>query len=69
MLSAYRRLMREPRFLLYVLILAAITATFYVFLGRAPIVLKGYGIGPDGIGWFIMAVPISYLVGNFMASR
>ena len=69
MLSAYRRLMREPRFLLYVLILAATTATFYVFLGGAPIVLKGYGIGPDGIGWFIMAVPMSYIVGNFMTSR
>jgi DHA1 family bicyclomycin/chloramphenicol resistance-like MFS transporter len=69
MLSAYRRLMREPRFLLYVVILAATTATFYVFLGGAPIVLKGYGIGPDGIGWFIMAVPISYIVGNFMTSR
>jgi len=52
-----------------VVILAATTATFYVFLGGAPIVLKGYGIGPDGIGWFIMAVPISYIVGNFMTSR
>jgi DHA1 family bicyclomycin/chloramphenicol resistance-like MFS transporter len=32
-------------------------------------VLKGYGIGPDGIGWFIMAVPVSYILGNFMTSR
>ena len=69
MLSAYARLLREPRFLLYVAILAATTATFYVFLGGAPIVLKGYGIGPDGIGWFIMAVPLSYILGNFMTSR
>lgn len=69
MLSAYARLVREPRFLLYVAILAATTATFYVFLGGAPIVLKGYGIGPDGIGWFIMAVPLSYILGNFMTSR
>ncbi|MFN6407836.1 MAG: Bcr/CflA family efflux MFS transporter [Limnohabitans sp.] len=69
MLSAYGRLLREPRFLLYVSILAATTATFYAFLGGAPIVLKGYGIGPDGIGWFIMAVPISYIAGNYMTSR
>lgn len=69
MLSAYARLMREPRFLLYVAILAATTATFYAFLAGAPIVLKGYGIGPDGIGWFIMAVPASYILGNFMTSR
>jgi DHA1 family bicyclomycin/chloramphenicol resistance-like MFS transporter len=69
MLNAYARLVREPRFLLYVTILAATTATFYVFLGGAPIVLKGYGIGPDGIGWFIMAVPVAYILGNFMTSR
>jgi DHA1 family bicyclomycin/chloramphenicol resistance-like MFS transporter len=69
MLSAYARLLREPRFLLYVTILAATTATFYAFLAGAPIVLKGYGVGPDGIGWFIMAVPVSYILGNFMTSR
>ena len=69
MLSAYARLLREPRFVLYVFILAATTATFYAFLAGAPIVLKGYGIGPDGIGWFIMAVPVSYILGNFMTSR
>jgi DHA1 family bicyclomycin/chloramphenicol resistance-like MFS transporter len=69
MLVAYSRLAREPRFLLYVVILAASTATFYVFLGGAPIVLKAYGIGPDRIGWFIMAVPLSYILGNFMTSR
>ena len=69
MLSAYAQLAREPRFVLYVTILAATTATFYAFLGGAPIVLKGFGIGPDGIGWFIMAVPLSYILGNFMTSR
>lgn len=69
MLRAYGRLLREPRFVLYVAILAASTATFYAFLAGAPIVLKGYGIGPDGIGWFIMAVPVAYILGNFMTSR
>jgi len=69
MLSAYARLVQQPRFVLYVTILAATTATFYVFLGGAPIVLKGYGIGPDGIGWFIMAVPMAYILGNFLTTR
>ncbi len=69
MFSAYARLLSEPRYLLYVAILAATTATFYAFLAGAPIVLKGYGIGPDGIGWFIMAVPVSYILGNYVTSR
>ena len=69
MLQAYRRLFREPSFLLYVVILAATTAAFYVFLGGAPIVLSRYGIGPDGVGWFIMTVPLAYIVGNFLTSR
>ena len=69
MLHAYARLLQEKRFVLYVAILAATTAAFYVFLGGAPIVLGHYGIGPDGIGWFIMAVPLSYIVGNFITSR
>ena len=69
MLQAYARLVHETRFVLYVTILAATTAAFYVFLGGAPIVLGSYGIGPDGIGWFIMAVPLSYIVGNFLTAR
>lgn len=69
MLQAYARLAHAPSFVLYVTILAATTAAFYVFLGGAPIVLGSYGIGPDGIGWFIMAVPLSYIVGNFLTAR
>jgi len=69
MLLAYGRLAHAPSFLLYVVVLATTTAAFYVFLGGAPIVLGSYGIGPDGIGWFIMAVPLAYIVGNFLTSR
>ena len=69
MLQAYARLLHESSFVLYVVILATTTAAFYVFLGGAPIVLGSYGIGPDGIGWFIMAVPLSYIVGNFLTAR
>lgn len=69
LLDAYARLMREPAFLLYVTILATSTATFYTFLAGAPLVLGGYGVGPAQIGWYIMAIPFPYIVGNVLTSR
>ncbi|HMN94802.1 MAG TPA: MFS transporter, partial [Hydrogenophaga sp.] len=42
---------------------------FYAFLGAAPLVLGSYGVGPDGIGFYIMFVPGSYIVGNFLTSH
>jgi len=66
---AYGRLAREPAFLLYVTILSLSTATFYAFLAGAPIVMRSYGVGPDGVGWYIMCVPMAYIVGNFLTSR
>lgn len=66
---AYARLAREPAFLLYVAILALSTATFYAFLAGAPIVMRSYGVGPDGVGWYIMCVPMAYIVGNFLTSH
>jgi DHA1 family bicyclomycin/chloramphenicol resistance-like MFS transporter len=69
LLASYARLAREPAFLLYVAILAMTTATFYAFLAGAPVVLGSYGVGPDGVGVYIMCVPVSYIVGNFLTSR
>lgn len=69
MLAAYARLAREPEFLLYVAILAMTTATFYAFLGGAPLVLGRYGVGPDGIGYYIMCIPFAYIAGNYLASH
>jgi len=69
LLAAYARLMREPAFLLYVVILAMTTATFYTFLAGAPLVLAGYGVGPGQIGWYIMAIPFPYVIGNMLTSR
>jgi DHA1 family bicyclomycin/chloramphenicol resistance-like MFS transporter len=69
LLAGYLRLLREPRFLLYVAILASTTATFYTFLGGAPIVLKSYGVTPERIGWYIMCIPLAYIVGNLWTSR
>jgi len=69
MALAYARLARAPGFLLYVAILALSTATFYAFLAGAPIVLRSYGVGPDGVGWYIMGVPVAYIAGNYLTSR
>lgn len=69
LLASYARLAREPAFLLYVVILAMTTATFYAFLAGAPVVLGSYGVKPDGIGLYIMCIPLAYIVGNYLTSR
>lgn len=67
--AAYRRLLGEPAFVLNVAILAFTVAAFYAFLSGAPLVLHSQGVGPAQVGWYIMQVPLSYVVGNFAASR
>lgn len=69
MLHAYRALVRKPVFLGYAVILSMCTGSFYVFLAGTPLVLASYGVGPKLVGWFIMAVPLSYIAGNFLVSR
>jgi len=69
LLASYARLAREPAFVPYVAILAMATATFYAFLAGAPVVLGRYGVGPDGVGVYIMAIPLSYIGGNYLASH
>ena len=69
LLSAYGRLAHEPVFLLYVTVLGLTTATFYAFLAGAPLVLGNAGVAPDRIGWYIMAVPLSYIAGNYLTTR
>ena len=69
MLASYARLAREPGFLLHVVILAMTAATFYAFLAGAPVVLGSYGVKPDGIGLYIMYVPLAYIGGNYLTSR
>lgn len=67
--AAYARLLREPVLMLYVGLTGFITAAFYAFLGGAPLVLGSLGVGPGGIGFYILAVPVSYIAGNFVAGR
>jgi DHA1 family bicyclomycin/chloramphenicol resistance-like MFS transporter len=69
MVSSYAQLAREPSFLLFVVVLSMMSATFYAFLAAAPGVLGTLGVGPDGIGFYVMLVPLSYIVGNYLTSR
>lgn len=69
MASAYAQLAREPEFRANVAVLALTSAAFYTFLGAAPFVLLGYGVGPGTVGLYIMLTPLSYMAGNFAASH
>jgi DHA1 family bicyclomycin/chloramphenicol resistance-like MFS transporter len=69
LVTGYAQLARMPAFLGYVVVLAMTAATFYTFLGGAPIVLAGYGVPPQAIGWYIMCPPIAYILGNLLTSR
>ncbi len=65
----YARLARQPVFVVYVFILAVVAATFYAFLGGAPLVLAGYGVSPEKMGLYIMCIPLSYIAGNLLTTR
>lgn len=67
--AGYARLAREPSFLMFAGIMSANAAAFYSFLGGTPLVLARYGVPPERIGWYIMAVPLSYIVGNLLTTR
>jgi DHA1 family bicyclomycin/chloramphenicol resistance-like MFS transporter len=67
--AGYAQLLREPAFLLYVVLLSTTTASFYSFLGGAPLVLGRYGVTPEKIGWYIMCIPGAYILGNWLTSR
>lgn len=69
MASAYRRLVVEASFQRFVVMLAATSSTFYAFMAATPIVLGHYGVGPDGVGWYVMVIPLGYMVGNYATSH
>lgn len=67
--GGYVRLLRERAFLMSVTLLATMTAAFYTFLAGAPVVLKAYGVTPERLGWYVMLIPLSYIVGNVFTTR
>lgn len=69
MVRAYRALAKVRVYLWHVVILGSSTGAFYTYLAAAPLVLRGYGVGPDGVGFHVMTATLSYVVGNFLTSR
>ena len=67
--QAYARLAREAALVKNVVVLAVTTGAFYTFLSGAPLVLASYGVGPEGIGWHVGCIPLSYFMGNFLTTR
>ncbi len=68
-LRGYAALMRRPVFLLYVCMLSSSAATFYTYLAGAPLVFKHFGVPPEELGIYIMAIPLAYIVGNVFTTR
>jgi MFS transporter, DHA1 family, multidrug resistance protein len=62
-------LLRQRAFLPAAMVIGMSTATFYAFLAAAPLVLGSYGVRPAQLGWFVMIVPLSYILGNFITTR
>ncbi|MCE2659221.1 MAG: multidrug effflux MFS transporter [Rubrivivax sp.] len=68
-LADFAELLAHRQYRFNVLILALNSASFYAFLGGAPVLLGHLGVGPDRVGFFIMMIPMSYIVGNFLSTR
>lgn len=68
-LRSYASLLRQPVFLLYVGMLCSTSATFYTYLAGAPLVFKHFGVSPETLGFYIMAIPLAYIVGNVFTTR
>ncbi len=68
-IASFARLLREPGFAWLVVVMGFTAAAFYAFLSAAPLVLRSYGVGPAGVGWYVMVVPLAYIVGNMATAR
>lgn len=68
--QTYLRLFAMGKFMGYSLNTAAMGAAFQAFLAGAPFALIVIlGVEPEQLGYFIMAVPAGYIVGNYISSR
>ena len=69
LLSAYKMLLKNPAYLAYVGVVAMSTSAFYIFLTGLPLLLAKNHVGPAMIGWYVAVIPLTYILGNFLASR
>jgi len=68
--TTYLRLVRMRKFMGYSLSTAAMWATFQTYIAGAPVALIVImGVPPEELGFFIIAGPLGYIVGNFISSR
>lgn len=67
---AYVRLARMTRFMGYSLTTGAMGATFQAFIAGTPVAfIVVMGVSPEEFGFFILAAPAGYIIGNFISSR
>ena len=67
---AYMRLSRMTRFMGYSLTTGAMGATFQAFIAGTPVAfIVVMGVSPEEFGFFILAAPAGYIIGNFISSR
>lgn len=69
MWHGYARLARLPVFRWHVALLGFTYATLYAFLSGAPVVLAAQGVGAAEVGWFVLCMTASYILGSFLTSR
>jgi DHA1 family bicyclomycin/chloramphenicol resistance-like MFS transporter len=70
MAVGYATLARDRRFLAYAIAAATPTAMFFVFLAGGPIVMIGEkGVAPDQYGFYALAMPAGFIMGNFLSSH
>lgn len=68
--GSYRRLLREPDFLLFTACSSLSTGVFFSFLGGAPYVAERIlGLSPSIYGLWFGVIAIGYATGNFLAGR
>ena len=68
-IRSYLTLLRAPRFLALIALLASSSAAFYTYLAGAPLVYKQFGVPPERLGFYIMVIPLSYIAGNVLTTR
>lgn len=69
-LATYGRFLATPSFMVYNLIGAMLTATYYAFLTGMPLVLAHeLGLGASETGLWFATIPVTYLIGNAASAR
>jgi predicted MFS family arabinose efflux permease len=68
--ASYRRLLRSQRFWAYSACMTCSMATFYIFLGGAPLIAaRSFGTTGTALGLLIGIVPTGFLLGSYLAGR